>query len=89
MGQVQTAQIGVASFDNLKKKFTTIIEDILGILEEKNNSIESLVQGMLSLYKEYKEAKQYDKIDEIRTYFKANGLVIKDMKNRIDWAYEE
>lgn len=89
MGQVQTAQIGVASFNNLKDKFTTIIEDILGILEEKNNSIESLVQGMLSLYKEYKEVKQYDKIDEIRICFKANGLVIKDMKNRIDWAYEE
>ena len=61
----------------------------MGILEEKNNSIESLAQGMLSLYKEYKEAKRYDKIDEIRTYFKANGLVIKDMKTRIDWAYEE
>jgi cysteinyl-tRNA synthetase len=89
MGQVQTAQIGEIAFNNLKEKFTVIIEDILGILEEKNNSIESLAQGMLSLYKEYKEAKQYDKIDEIRTYFKANGLVIKDMKTRIDWAYEE
>ena len=89
MGQVQTAQIGEASFNNLKSKFTLIIEDVLGILEEKNNSIEALTQGMLSLYKEYKEAKQYDKIDEIRTYFKANGLVIKDMKTRIDWAYEE
>ncbi len=89
MGQVQTAQIGEVSFNNLKQKFTLIIEDILGILEEKNNSTESLAQGMLSLYKEYKEAKQYDKIDEIRTYFKANGLVIKDMKTRIDWAYEE
>ena len=89
MGQVQTAQIGETSFNNLKQKFTSIIENILGVLEEKNNSIESLAQGMLSLYKEYKEAKQYDKIDEIRTYFKANGLVIKDMKTRIDWAYEE
>jgi cysteinyl-tRNA synthetase len=58
-------------------------------LEEKNNSIEALAKGMLSLYKEFKETKQYDKIDEIRTYFKANGLVIKDMKTRIDWAYEE
>ena len=89
MGQVQTAQIGEIAFNNLKAKFTLIIENILGILEEKNTSMESLAQGMLSLYKEYKEAKQYDKIDEIRTYFKANGLVIKDMKTRIDWAYEE
>ncbi len=89
MGQVQTAQIGEVSFNNLKQKFTLIIEDILGILEEKNTSIEALARGMLSLYKEYKEAKQYDKIDEIRSYFKANGLVIKDMKTRIDWAYEE
>jgi cysteinyl-tRNA synthetase len=44
---------------------------------------------MLALYSEYKEAKQYDKVDQIRTYFKANGLVIKDMKTKIDWAYEE
>jgi cysteinyl-tRNA synthetase len=89
MGQVQTAQIGEETFNLLKEKFVLIIEGILGIVEEQNTSVEAFAKGMLSLYKEHKEAKQYDKVDEIRGYFKANGLVIKDMKTRIDWAYEE
>jgi cysteinyl-tRNA synthetase len=89
MGQVQFAQIGEGKFNLLKEKFVLIIEDVLGIVEEQSTSIDAFATGMLNLYKEHKEAKQYDKIDEIRTYFKANGLVIKDMKTRIDWAYEE
>lgn len=89
MGQVQPAQLGESTFNLLKEKFVEIIENVLGLLEEPNESIEAFATGMLSLYREYKEAKQYDKVDEIRGYFKANGLVIKDMKTKIDWAYEE
>jgi cysteinyl-tRNA synthetase len=89
MGQVQTAQLGEETFTFLKEQFTSIIENVLGLLEEPNTNVEAFAQGMLALYREYKEAKQYDKVDEIRSYFKANGLVIKDMKTRIDWAYEE
>jgi cysteinyl-tRNA synthetase len=89
MGQVQTAQLGEETFTFLKEQFTSIIENVLGLLEESNTNVEAFAQGMLALYREYKEAKQYDKVDEIRSYFKANGLVIKDMKTRIDWAYEE
>ena len=89
MGQVQFAQIGEEKFNLLKEKFVLIIEDVLGIIEEQSTSIDAFATGMLNLYREHKEARQYDKIDEIRTYFKANGLVIKDMKTRIDWAYEE
>ena len=89
MGQVQFAQIGEEKFNLLKEKFVLIIEDVLGIIEEQSTSVDAFATGMLNLYKEHKEARQYDKIDEIRTYFKANGLVIKDMKTRIDWAYEE
>ncbi|HNI12256.1 MAG TPA: cysteine--tRNA ligase, partial [bacterium] len=50
---------------------------------------EAVLYGMLNLYREYKANQQYDKVDEIRAYFKANGMSIKDMKHRIDWAYEE
>jgi cysteinyl-tRNA synthetase len=89
MGQVKFSQIGEENFNLLKEKFVLILEDVLGIIEEQSASVEAFAMGMLNLYKEHKEARQYDKIDEIRTYFKANGLVIKDMKTRIDWAYEE
>ena len=89
MGQVQPAQLGESTFNLLKEKFVAITENVLGLLEEPNENVEAFAKGMLSLYREYKEAKQYDKVDEIRGYFKANGLVIKDMKTKIDWAYEE
>lgn len=89
MGQVQPAQLGESTFNLLKEQFVSITENVLGLLEEPNENVEAFAKGMLSLYREYKEAKQYDKVDEIRGYFKANGLVIKDMKTKIDWAYEE
>ena len=89
MGQVLPAQLGEDVFNELKEKFVALTEDVLGLKEESNANIDAFAKGMLALYAEYKEAKQYDKVDQIRTYFKANGLVIKDMKTKIDWAYEE
>jgi cysteinyl-tRNA synthetase len=89
MGQVLPAQLGEEVFNELQEKFIALTEDVLGLKEESNANIDAFAKGMLALYSEYKEAKQYDKVDQIRTYFKANGLVIKDMKTKIDWAYEE
>lgn len=89
MGQVLPAQLGEEVFNELKATFVAITEDVLGLKEESNANIDAFANGMLVLYSEYKEAKQYDKVDQIRSYFKANGLVIKDMKTKIDWAYEE
>ena len=89
MNQLQTAQLGQETFELLKTSFIQFTEEILGLKEEPNNNSEALLAGLLSLYREYKTNQQYDKVDEIRSYFKSNGLVIKDMKHRIDWAYEE
>ena len=89
MNQLQAAQLGQETFDLLKTTFVQFTEEILGLKEEPNNNSEALLAGLLSLYREYKTNQQYDKVDEIRSYFKSNGLVIKDMKHRIDWAYEE
>lgn len=89
MGQVLPAQLGEEVFNELKEKFVALTEDVLGLKEESNANIDAFAKGMLTLYSEYKETKQYDKVDQIRAYFKANGLVIKDMKTKIDWAYEE
>jgi cysteinyl-tRNA synthetase len=44
---------------------------------------------LLKLYSEAKTARNYDKVDEIRAGLKALGFVVKDMKDKIDWAYEE
>ncbi len=89
MNQLAPAAITAETFAELKSKFVLFIEEILGLKEEKSDENEAVLMGMLSLYREYKAAQQYDKVDEIRGYFKAQGLSIKDMKHKIDWAYEE
>ncbi len=88
-GQIKFAELGEQSFNDLKNHFIIFLENVLGLREEINNNVEEMANSMLELYAEFKEQKQYDKVDKIRAYFKANKLVIKDMKTKIDWAYEE
>lgn len=73
----------------VKNTYIDIVENILGLREEKNQNPDTFIEGLLEVYKEAKQNKQYEKVDLIRTYFKKEGLVIKDMKHGIDWAYEE
>ncbi|MCZ2479911.1 cysteine--tRNA ligase [Aquirufa nivalisilvae] len=88
-GQVSLESIGEESFSLLKSSYISFLEEILGIKEELPDNWESMIQGLLQLYTEFKQSKQYDKVDEIRTTFKSMGLIIKDMKTSIDWGYEE
>jgi len=88
LNQLQPAALGEEVFTLLKNSYQQFTEDVLGLLEEPTEG-NTVLDGMLTLYREYKEQKQYDKVDQIRTYFKGQGLAIKDMKHRIDWAYEE
>lgn len=88
LNQLQSATLGKEVFTLLKESFVTFMQDVLG-LKEEGTSDQPVLEGMLTLYREYKEQKQYDKVDQIRSYFKAQGLAIKDMKHQIDWAYEE
>lgn len=89
MNQLAPAAIGEETFNELTGNFVLFIEKILGLKEEKPESSDAILYGLLNLYKGYKSYQQYDKVDEIRAYFKANGMAIKDMKHRIDWAWEE
>jgi cysteinyl-tRNA synthetase len=87
-GQLHSSALGETLFEELKGCFISYLQDLLGLVEEPPQGDEML-KGMLSLYREFKEAKKYDKVDEIRSYFKSQGLVIRDLKTRIDWAYDE
>ncbi len=81
--------IGEATFARMKTLFIDLVENILGLKEEKVNQQEALIEGLLEVYQEAKATKQYDTVDKIRVYFKQAGLIIKDLKNGVDWAYEE
>lgn len=88
LNQLDPAALGEEGFTLLKSMYVTFTEEVLGLKEETTES-NAVLSGMLDLYREYKSAQQYDKVDQIRSYFKAQSLVIRDMKHRIDWAYEE
>jgi len=88
LNQLVPASLGEEGFGLLKEKFVMFTEEILGLKEERSEN-DVVLSGMLDLYREYKATQQYNKVDQIRSYFKAQNLVIRDMKHRIDWAYEE
>ncbi|GAB3539968.1 cysteine--tRNA ligase [Spirosoma fluminis] len=88
LNQLQSATLGEEVFELLRTSFVTFMKDVLGLKEEGTEN-QPVLEGLLTLYREYKEQRQYDKVDQIRSYFKAQGLAIKDMKHQIDWAYEE
>ncbi|WP_425638058.1 cysteine--tRNA ligase [Algoriphagus yeomjeoni] len=88
-GQLKPAVFGEEVFNKLIETYTIFISDILGLIEEKSDSQNEMLNLLLQLYSEAKTARDYSKVDEIRAGLKALGFVVKDMKDKIDWAYEE
>lgn len=81
--------MGEGVFNNMLEAYQTFVVDILGLVEEKGEVQEGLLNLLLNQYTEAKTARNYAKVDEIRSGLKAMGILVKDMKDRIDWAYEE
>ena len=88
-GQLSSSSIAKESFDRMLKTFVEFSENVLGLEEERLKNGEGIVEVLLDFYKSAKEAKDYEKIDEIRASLKNQGVVIKDLKHKIDWAYDE
>ncbi len=86
---LKTAEIGEETFDRMVSTFTAFITDVLGLKEENPVNTSGVLEVLMQLYKQAKEAKDYDKVDEIRQQLKEQGIVLKDMKSGVDWAYEE
>src|SRR5690606_6222885 len=88
-GQLAAAQLGEEAFGKLVQNYIILVEDILGLKEEQPDNSLALLDTLLGIYQQAKQARDYDKVDEIREALKSMGIVVKDMKNKIDWAYEE
>jgi cysteinyl-tRNA synthetase len=86
---ISVSKISENTFISMKKMYIEIVEDVLGLNEESSVNVNQLVESFLEFYKEAKEQKDYAKIDVIRASLKLQGIVLKDMKDRIDWAYDE
>ena len=68
------------------KRFYT---DVLGLRDEPRTNAEQLLELTLGFYSEAKADKAYDKVDVIRAALKSQGIVIKDTKAGVEWAYSE
>ncbi len=83
------AQISEELLHKIQQIYQEVFSDILGLLEEKPDGFDSLLESLLEQYKEAKANKAYDKVDAFRAEFKKIGILVKDMKSGIDWAYDE
>jgi len=81
--------LGQETFDILIKTYLTFVEDILGLIEENPADPKDMINALVEIYKEAKFSKEYDKVDKIRTKLKSSGIILKDMKSGVEWAYEE
>jgi len=88
-GNMKSSEIGKDTFDKLKHTYISLVEQVLGLIEEKPSDVEGIINIVIDLYTEAKVTKDYDKVDEIRAKLKKYGVVLKDMKESIGWAYEE
>lgn len=86
---LKTAELGQETFERMKSTFCAFITKVLGLKEEDNLDSEGILDVLINIYKQAKEAKDYSRVDEIRDQLKQQGVVLKDMKAGIDWAYEE
>ncbi len=88
-GNLKYSALGPEMFQKMITTYVTFVGDILGLKEEKPEDLEGLLGIIIDMYSEAKQARAYDKVDKIRAALKKYGIVLKDMKDRIDWAYEE
>ncbi|WP_207433164.1 cysteine--tRNA ligase [Sabulibacter ruber] len=88
-GGFKLETISEETFEQMRTQYRALVLDVLGLKVEQTADAQELLNVVLSFYKEAKETKDYAKVDVIRAQLKGQGIVIKDMKTGIDWAYEE
>jgi len=88
-GNLRFSSIGQETFELMQTTYVQYMVDILGLIEEKPEDLESFLDPILDVYKDSKFNRQFDRVDKIRAGLKKSGIILKDMKNGVDWAYEE
>lgn len=88
-GQLSLAEIGKDTFNRMKETFLGFAQEVLGLKHESDLDGQALIDVILEEYKQAKEARNFEKVDHLRAKLKTQGVVVKDMKDRVDWAFEE
>lgn len=88
-GGLDASTLDQETFERMQQTYKSFVIDVLGLKEENSADKEGLIQTLLKIYGEAKVSKDYDKVDEIRSELKTQGIIIKDMKHGVEWALEE
>ena len=91
-GQMDINQIEAENWEKLRITYELFVCDILGLIEEQGKSgdlMNTLMEIILTDYREAKLRKDYESVDRIRAQVKKEGVIIKDAKTGISWDYEE
>ena len=88
-GQLAFTDLGEETFERLKNTFNCFCADVLGLRYESKANQENLLDVIIDEYAEAKKTRNYDKVDQLREKLRNEGIVVKDMKDAIDWSFEE
>ncbi|MGF1533856.1 MAG: cysteine--tRNA ligase [Bernardetiaceae bacterium] len=88
IGQAEVSSLDTQTFEMLQQTLPTFVQDVLGLQDEQPNAA-PLLDALLEVYREAKTNKDYARVDALRAQAKQAGIVFKDLKEKIDWAYEE
>src|SRR5690606_29252638 len=69
-GQLDAGVLGEEVFNNLINRYTSMVEDVLGLKEEKPNNSAAMLDTLLELYSQAKRTRDYGKVDVIRASLK-------------------
>ena len=83
------AEVGAEVVQTAAATYRIFVQDVLGLRDEPRTNAEQLLELTLGFYSEAKADKAYDKVDVIRAALKSQGIVIKDTKAGVEWAYSE
>jgi len=88
-GQLKMEAIGKETFNRMKATFLGFTEEVLGLKYESALDAEALIDVILKEYKAAKDKRDFAKVDALRAELKTHGVVVKDMKDKVDWGFEE
>jgi cysteinyl-tRNA synthetase len=83
------AEVSAGALQEAVATYRRVVVEVLGLQDEPRANAEQLLELTLNFYTEAKTAKAYDKVDQIRAALKGQGIVIKDTKAGVEWAYSE
>ena len=73
----------------MKETFLVFSGEVLGLKAETDVNYQNLINTILGEYKDAKYNRDFERVDKLRVKLKAEGIVVKDMKDKIEWAFEE